>query len=247
MIARRIIAVLTFDNGVLTRTKNFVQDYRYTTNFINNSLFDGIVLIDISSSKKNREKFYQVVKKFCANCFVPICVGGSIDSIDEVKIFQKFGVDKILINSLLITNPNKVKKLVQVFGSQFIIAGIDFRKKKKEYLFFYNSGKKIIKMNFNNYINYIKKINPGEVLLQSIDLDGSLNGLELSLARKVKKKLKMPILICGGAGNWDHFANAFKSTNIDGVCTNNIYHYTYTSILSLKNYCIKKKINLRME
>ena len=81
MLAKRIIAVLTFSDGELTRTKNFSQDYTYTKNFINNTLFDGIVLIDVSINKKKRELFYKVVKNFAKNCFVPICVGGKISSI----------------------------------------------------------------------------------------------------------------------------------------------------------------------
>ena len=89
MLAKRIIAVLTFDNGILTRTKNFVQDYEYTKNFVNNSLFDGIVLIDISKDKTNRKAFYEVVENFAKNCFVPICVGGKISSINEANLYIK--------------------------------------------------------------------------------------------------------------------------------------------------------------
>ena len=85
MLAKRIIAVLTFEEGELTRTKNFIADYKYTNKFINNTLFDGIVLIDISKSNKKRDLFYKVVKNFAKNCFVPICVGGKIKTISEGK------------------------------------------------------------------------------------------------------------------------------------------------------------------
>ena len=247
MIAKRIIAVLTFDNGILTRTKNFVQDYRYTSNFINNSLFDAIVLIDVSKSNKYRKNFYKVVQNFAKNCFVPICVGGSISSINEVKKFQKIGADKILINSLLIENPKKVKDIINIFGNQFVIVGIDIKKINGKNYCFYNRGKKKIKIDLNKYLNFIKKINPGEILFQSIDLDGSLGGYELNIAKLIKKKLKMPLLICGGAGNWKHFVEAYEKANVDAVCTNNIYHFTYKSILSAKNYCSEKKINIRLE
>ena len=247
MIAKRIIAVLTFDNGILTRTKNFVQDYRYTSNFINNSLFDAIVLIDVSKSNKYRKNFYKVVQNFAKNCFVPICVGGSISSINEVKKFQKIGADKILINSLLIENPKKVKDIINIFGNQFVIVGIDIKKINGKNYCFYNRGKKKINIDLNKYLNFIKKINPGEILFQSIDLDGSLEGYELNIAKLIKKKLKMPLLICGGAGNWKHFVEAYEKANVDAVCTNNIYHFTYKSILSAKNYCSEKKINIRLE
>lgn len=247
MMVKRIIAVLTFDNGVLTRTKNFIQDYRYTKNFINNTLFDGIVIIDVSKSKKNRKKFYEVVNNFSKNCFVPICVGGKINSIEEVRTFQKLGVDKILINSLVHTNINVVNEIIKIFGNQFLVVGIDVKRINNKYYCYYNRGQNKIKDSIDKYIELIKKLNPGEILLQSIDLDGSLNGLDISCAKKVRKKLKMPIILCGGAGNWDHFVKAFKFSNIDAVCTNNIYHFTYKSILSAKKHCASKKIKIRME
>ena len=148
MLAKRIIAVLTFDNGSLTRTKNFIQDYKYTNNFINNSLFDGIVLIDVSRNKTQRSKFYEVVKNFSKNCFVPITVGGMIESISEIRLFQELGVDKILVNSLTVKNEKLVEKAINIFGNQFIVIGLDFKKEKNSYKFFYNNGKKKIKYSF---------------------------------------------------------------------------------------------------
>jgi len=247
MLAKRIIAVLTFDNGVLTRTKNFIQDYEYTKNFINNSLFDGIVLIDISKNKKNRKLFYKIVENFAKNCFVPICVGGMISSIEEVKIFQKLGADKILINSVLKTNEKIVRKIVKIFGNQFVVIGIDFKKNKSSYGCYYNRGKKKINLSLKKWIKKVKSIEPGEVLLQSIDRDGSLKGYDLKITKLVKKELLCPTLVCGGAGNWNHFVEAFKLCDVDAVCTNNIYHLTYQSILNAKKYCHKNSINIRME
>ena len=142
MLAKRIIAVLTFDNGSLTRTKNFIQDYKYTNNFIDNSLFDGIVLIDVSRNKIQRSKFYEVVKNFCKNCFVPITVGGMINDIDEIKFFQKIGVDKILVNSITVKNEKLLQKAIGIFGNQFFMIGLDFKKEKNLYNFYYNNGQK---------------------------------------------------------------------------------------------------------
>ena len=247
MLAKRIIAVLTFDNGVLTRTKNFIQDYSYTKNFINNSLFDGIVLIDVSKNKKKRQNFYNVIKTFSKNCFVPICVGGMISSIEEVKIFQKLGADKILINSLLKTNQKLVEKIVQIFGNQFLVVGIDVKKIGSKYFCYYKKGKEKIDISLNNWIKKIKLIAPGEVLIQSIDRDGSLRGYDLKITQSLKKKLLCPILVCGGAGNWKHFVEAFKISKVDAVCTNNIYHLTYQSILNAKKYCLENSIEIRME
>ena len=247
MLAKRIIAVLTFDNGSLTRTKNFIQDYRYTKNFINNSLFDGIVLIDVSRTKKQREKFYNVVKNFSKNCFVPITVGGMIDSVDEIRLFQSFGVDKILVNSITVKNEKLLKKIINIFGNQFIVVGLDVKKNKNSYNFYYNNGQKKIKSSFTRWIKKIKDLNPGEVLLQSIDRDGSLKGFDLTIIKKIKNYFECPILVCGGGGNWKHFVDAFKKCGVDAVCTNNIYHLTHKSILSSKLFCMNKNIEIRLE
>ena len=123
MISKRIIAVLTFEDGTLTRTQNFIADYTYTQNFINNTLFDEIVIFNISKNNKNKEKFYNFIKKFSENCFVPICVGGKIKTFSEVRKFQELGVDKILINSSFVLNTFLIKKIIKTYGNQFVVIG----------------------------------------------------------------------------------------------------------------------------
>lgn len=247
MISKRIIAVLTFDNGILTRTQNFEADYTYTQNFVNNTLFDGIVLIDISKNNKNRNKFYRIVENFAKKCFVPICVGGKIKSISEVRKFQELGADKILVNSLFITNKKLIKKIIATYGNQFIVVGIDVKKINLKYSCFYKRGKVKIKSNLKKYLDEVNKFAPGEVLIQSIDRDGTFYGFDLEILKYFKKNLSCPVLVCGGGGNWSHFVSAFKDGNIDGVCTNNIFHLTYQSILSAKEFCKKNSIDVRLE
>ena len=247
MLAKRIIAVLTFKDGELTRTKNFIADYRYTEKFINNSLFDGIVLIDISDTDKKRNLFYKVVKNFAKTCFVPICVGGKIKTIDEVRKFQELGADKILINSSIIKNLEFVKKIIKIFGSQFLVIGLDLKLKKNEYKCFYSRGKVLIKLPLDKYLKRINNISPGEVLVQSVDRDGTFKGFDLKILKKLKKQLSCPLIVCGGAGKWQDFVDAFKNCKVDAVCTNNIFHLTYQSILNAKEYCKKKNIEVRLE
>ena len=247
MISKRIIAVLTFDNGILTRTQNFKADYTYTQNFVNNTLFDGIVLIDISKNNKYRKKFYKIVKNFAKKCFVPICVGGKIKSLSEVRKFQELGVDKILVNSLFVSNKKLIEKIVKTYGNQFIVIGIDVKKINLKYSCFYNRGKTKIKSDFKEYLFEIKKFAPGEILFQSIDRDGTFYGFDLEILNYLKKNLNCPVLVCGGGGNWGHFVSAFKTGKVDGVCTNNIFHLTYQSILSAKKFCKNNSIDVRLE
>lgn len=247
MLAKRIIAVLTFENGELTRTKNFIADYKYTKKFINNSLFDGIVLIDISKSNKKRYLFYEVVKNFAKSCFVPICVGGKINTINEVRKFQELGADKILINSSAVKNKKFVKKLINMFGSQFVVIGLDLKFKKNMYKCYFNRGKSLINQTLDNYLKEINNISPGEILIQSIDRDGTFKGFDLKILKEIKRKSSCPLIVCGGAGKWQDFVDAFKKSNVDAVCTNNIFHLTYQSILNAKEYCKKKSIEVRLE
>ena len=187
------------------------------------------------------------MKNFSKNCFLPITVGGMINDIDEIKFFQKIGVDKILVNSITVKNEKLLQKAIGIFGNQFFMIGLDFKKEKNLYNFYYNNGQKKINTSFIKWIKKIQKFNPGEILLQSIDRDGSLKGYDLKIIKKIKNYFECPILVCGGAGNWKHFVEAFKIGNVDAVCTNNIYHLTYKSILSSKKYCIKNNIQIRLE
>ena len=178
---------------------------------------------------------------------MPITVGGMIDNIDEIRLFQNFGVDKILVNSMSVKNEKLLKNAINIFGNQFIVIGLDVKKERNSYNFYYNNGQKKINTSFAKWINKIKQLNPGEILLQSIDRDGSLMGYDLKIIKKIKNYFECPILVCGGAGNWEHFVEVFKKCDVDAACTNNIYHLTHKSILSSKLFCIHRNIEIRLE
>lgn len=247
MISKRIIIVLTFQDGVLFRTKQFYPDYRYTDNFVGNKDVDEIVLIDVSKNKSNRNLFYKAIQRISKSCFVPIVVGGHIDSFEEINKLQDLGADRILLNSIIHTNEKLVLKITNYFGSQFVIGGIDCFLDGEKYKIFINHGKTEAKISIKNCLKKFKKCKIGEVLVQSIERDGSLRGFDNKLNKLVKKNSNIPVIACGGAGNWDHFVDAFKVSNVDGLCTNNIYHYSEKSLKLIKNTLSKKKIHVRSE
>ncbi len=247
MIAKRVIIVLTFFEGVLYRTKKFKPDYRYTDNFIDNKLVDEIVIIDVSETKTNRNLFYNSIKKISKSCFVPITVGGHIDDINEIKILQNCGADKILINSLIHKNIEIVKKITKKYGNQFVIGGIDFLIEDEIYKIYIDHGKKKLSISIEDCLKKFQECNIGEILVQSIERDGSLRGYDNEINTKIKKNTNLPVIVCGGAGNWDHFIEAFNISNVDGVCTNNIYHYSEKSLTLIKRTLDKKGIYVRTE
>ena len=245
MLKKRLILVLTFNDGVLFRTKKFIPDYRYTKNFIDLWSADEIILLDISKKKKLSQKFLEIVKYFSLNCFLPISVGGGVRSFkDGVNLF-KHGADKIVLNSSTYKNPNLIRKISKVFGSQSIVHSIDCKKIKK------SKYEVVINNTFKTNLDPIQwaKIaiqnGCGELLINSIDNDGSLLGYDLELVDLIVKKINVPCLALGGAGNWDHMVQLFKKTNISAACTQNIYHFTNESLKSAKEYLKKNKVQIR--
>jgi len=244
MLKKRLILVLTFNDGILFRTKKFVPDYRYTKNFIDLWSADEIVLLDISKKNKLSKKFIEIVNFFSLNCFLPISVGGGIRSFKDAETLFKQGADKVILNSSTHKNPDLIVKISKVFGSQSIIHSIDCKKKKNKY-------EVIINNIFNTKLDPIKwaKIavenGCGELLINSIDNDGSLLGYDFDLINLIVEKVKVPCLALGGAGNWDHILQLFKKTNISAACTQNIYHFTNESLRSAKEYLKTNKVLVR--
>lgn len=247
MIAKRVIIVLTFFEGVLYRTKKFKPDYRYTDNFIDNKLVDEIVIIDVSETKINRVLFYNAIKKISKSCFVPITVGGHIEDIDEIEILQNCGADKILLNSLIHKNIEIVKKITKKYGNQFVIGGIDFLIEDENYKIYIDHAKNKLSISIEDCLKKFQECNIGEILVQSIERDGSLRGYDNEINTRIKRNTNLPVIVCGGAGNWDHFIEAFNISNVDGVCTNNIYHYSEKSLTLIKRTLDKKGIYVRTE
>lgn len=245
MLKKRLILVLTFNDGVLFRTKKFIADYRYTRNFIDLWAADEIILLDISKKNRLSQKFLEIVKFFSLNCFLPISVGGGIRSLkDAVNLFKQ-GADKVVLNSVTYKNPDLIRKISKVFGSQSIIHSIDCKKtKKKKYEVLINN---ILKTNLDpiQWAKIAIQNGCGELLINSIDNDGSLLGYDIELINLIVKNVNIPCLALGGAGNWDHILQLFKKTNISAACTQNIYHFTNESLISAKNYLRNNKVCVR--
>ena len=244
MLRKRIISVLTIYDGILFRTKEFKPDYRYTMNFIDSWLIDEIVLLDITryKNKKNNSKFLKIVEEISSKCFVPMAVGGGIRSIDDVKSFMACGADKVIINTGAIINPELITNIASTYGRQSLIVSIDVKKSKV----FSNYGSKPTILSPLSWSKEVVTKGAGEIMLNSIDRDGSLTGYDVELCRLISENISVPLLISGGAGNWKHFEEGFLKGKADAVCTTNIYHFTEKSIKSAKNYLKSKNISVRI-
>ena len=239
MLKKRVIISLTFLDGILYRTKKFKPDYRYTKNFLDLWSIDELIINDISK-KKFSYQFLELVNFFSQNCFVPISVGGGIRKLDDADIFFKNGADKIVLGS----NLNSYDTIKDIS----IIQSLDLKKnsdKNSLYSLYSDSGTKVIKIDPFVFGKKVLEIGAGEILINNIDNDGSLLGYDIELMKLASQQFDCPIIALGGAGNWDHFSELFIKTNISAACTQNIFHFTEQSILSLKKHLKNFNISIR--
>ena len=244
MTKKRIIICLTFLDGVLFRTKKFIPDYRYTKNFIDLWSIDELILIDISKMKFSKN-FLEIVNFYSKNCFVPISVGGGISSLSDVDLLYKNGADKIILGSDKLFDQNLSDQITRKYGNQSLIQSLDFKMTKNVYEVFGKSSTKKMNLTIKESILKSMKNGVGEILVNNIDRDGSLLGYDLDLVSEIKKFSKNPILVLGGAGNWQHILDLFKNTDVSGACTQNIFHFTENSIASAKKFLIDNGIHIR--
>lgn len=245
MIKKRIVITLTFNDGVLFRTKKFKPDYRYTKNFVDLWSIDELIIIDISK-KKNINNFIKTIDFFSKNCFVPITVGGGIKKLEEVDLLFRNGADKVLLGSNSIDNPDLINLISNKYGNQSITQSIDCKKKgDNDYLLMKNSATTTSNINPIKFSEEAMKHGIGELLINSVDNDGSLLGYDIDLINLFSKKIDCPLLALGGAGNWEHILELFKKTNISAACTQNIFHFTEKSITSAKKFLQHNNINIR--
>ena len=246
MLRKRLITALTFYNGVLYRSRNFLPDYRYTKNFVDTWSVDEIIVLDISRDNRDiSSEFLKNLNVISQNCFVPICAGGKIKNLTDVDLYLKAGADKISINTEAYLNPDLVKKITNVYGSQVLTLSIDVKKNLNSYDIYINNGEKKVDTSLEDYVVNMQKIGIGEILINSIDRDGTLEGYDINLLKLMRKLSNVPVISLGGAGIWKHFSQAINESNIDAVATNNIYHFTENSIISAKKFLKKNGLNFR--
>ncbi len=248
MLRNRLITVLTFNDGVLFRTKHFDPDYRYTHNFVDAWSTDEIVALDITRpGEGNRDTFLTIVRQLASKCFVPLAAGGGIKNADNIKELLNNGADKIIINTEAVKNPGIITKAATLFGTQCVVVSIDAKKyDDQDYEVFIEYGKKPSGLDPAEWAEKAQDLGAGEIMITSINRDGSLEGYDNELNRMVSEAVDIPVLVCGGAGKWQDFVDGVELGKASAVCTTNIYHFTETSINSAKKYMHEAGINVRL-
>jgi len=250
MLKNRIIPCLDVKNGRVVKGINFVDlkdagDPVEQAKIYSDGGADEICFLDITASNENRETIYEVVERTSKKCFVPLTVGGGVRSVEDINKLLNCGADKVSINSAAVQNPEVIIEGSKKFGSQCIVVAIDAKKNDDKWEVFTHGGRNNTEMNAIDFAKKIEDAGAGELLVTSMDRDGTQVGYDIDLISKISSKVNIPVIASGGVGNLDHLVDGIKS-GASAVLAASIFHYGKQSIKEAKEYLDSKGIPVRI-
>ena len=251
MLAKRIIPCLDVKNGRVVKGIHFrnlqdAGDPVETAKFYSGQCADEIIFLDITATIENRKTTYDIVRKTAENVFIPLTVGGGIKNLDDITKLLSSGADKVSINSAAVNTPGIITESSKMFGSQCIVVAIDAKRVKPgKWEIYINSGNKPTGLDAVCWSKKVEQLGAGEILLTSMDRDGTKLGFDLELTRKISQAVKIPIIASGGIGNLKDFVNGFKEGKADAALAASIFHYEEYSVKEVKEYLRKNGLIVR--
>ena len=251
MLKNRIIPCLDVKNGRVVKGINFVGlkdagDPVEQARIYSDSGADEICFLDITASNEKRDTIYEVVKETSKRCFVPLTVGGGVRSVDDISKLLNCGADKVSINTAAVQNSNVVIESSKKFGSQCIVVAIDAKKNNENWEIFTHGGRKSTGIDAIEFANLMEKNGAGELLVTSMDRDGTQKGYDIDLMSKISSSVNIPVIASGGVGNLDHLVEGIKNGKANAVLAASIFHYGKYSIKEAKEYLDLKGIPVRI-
>ena len=253
MFTKRIIPCLDVDNNRVVKGINFVNlrdagDPVEVAKAYDKAGADELVFLDITASSDHRKTVVDMVRKVAENVFIPFTVGGGIRTVDDFKEILREGADKVAVNSAAIDNPRLVADAAYKFGSQCVVVAIDAKRRSD------NSGWNIYKHGGRldtgiDAVEWAKKVcelGAGEILLTSMDCDGTKNGYDIELTNSISSVVNIPIIASGGAGTKEHFYEALTKGNADAALAASLFHYKELEIKDLKEYLNSMGVSVRL-
>lgn len=253
MLSKRIIPCLDIKNGRVVKGVNFVN-LRDAGDPVENALFydqegaDELTFLDITASSDKRRIILELVEKVAAVIHIPFCVGGGISSAREVGYILEKGADKVSINTAAVNHPSIIEESSKIFGSQCIVVAIDARwnKEKNFYEVFLHGGRTPTGKDAIEWAKVSEQLGAGEILLTSMDRDGTKIGYDLDLTKKIKDSVTIPVIASGGVGNPHHMVDGLIKASADAVLAASIFHYREYSIREVKEILQEAAIPVRM-
>jgi len=253
MLTKRIIPCLDIHGGRVVKGVNFVNlkdagDPVEAAAYYDKAGADELAFLDITATSDGREIMLDMVKRVAEQVFIPFTVGGGIRTVDDIRQILKAGADKISINSAAIRRPELISEAAYHFGSQCVVVAIDAKKRadEKGWDVYINGGRINTNKDVVEWAIEVEKLGAGEILLTSMDCDGTKNGYDIELTRTVSESVRIPVIASGGAGTMEHFYQALTDGKADAVLAASLFHFREIEIADLKRYLKDKGLEIRM-
>ncbi len=253
MFTKRIIPCLDVHNGRVVKGVNFVDlvdagDPVAIAKAYDEAGADEVVFLDITASSDARETVVDMVRKVAANVFIPFTVGGGIRTVDDFKALLREGADKISVNSSAINRPELIREAADKFGSQCVVVAIDAKRRedKSGWNIYKNGGRIDVGIDAVEWAKKVEALGAGEILLTSMDGDGTKAGYDLELTRAISEAVSIPVIASGGAGTLEHFYEALTEGKADAALAASLFHFKELEIKEVKQYLRKKGVSVRL-
>lgn len=252
MFTKRIIPCLDVNNGRVVKGVNFVNlrdagDPVEIAAAYDLAGADEVVFLDITASSDARNTVVDMVRRVAEKVFIPFTVGGGIRTVDDFKVLLREGADKISINSSAINTPNLIREAADKFGSQCVVVAIDARRREdgSGWNIYKNGGRIDVGIDAIEWARKAESLGAGEILLTSMDCDGTKAGYDLELTRLIAENVSIPVIASGGAGTKEHFYEALTEGKADAALAASLFHYKELEIMDLKEYLSERGVSVR--
>lgn len=248
MLYPRIIPCLLVHNKGLVKTIKF-KDPKYVgdpinaVKIFNEKEVDELIVLDIDATANGYEPNYKLIENLAVECRMPLCYGGGIKTVDQAQKIFALGVEKISISSLAIENPSMITRIADRVGKQSVVVVLDIKKKtlSSKYEIYIHNGRKGTGLDPVNFVTELQKLGAGEIVVNSIDQDGVMNGYDLNLIRQIRDKISIPITVLGGAGSFEDISKLIKEFGIIGIAAGSLFVFKGKFRAVLINYPLPKE------
>jgi len=251
MLAKRIIPCLDVKGGRVVKGVNFVSlrdagDPAEAAGAYDSAGADELVFLDITASHEERPIIIDVVRRTAELIFMPLTVGGGIRTLDDIRELLRAGADKVSLNTAAVEDPGTISRAIQTFGSQCIVLAIDAKKRGAGWQIYTHGGRKPVDLDAVEWAKEGERLGAGEILLTSMDADGTKNGYDIDLTRRVSEAVSLPVIASGGAGRPEDIYDVLTEGKADAALAASIFHFGEYSIEETKRYLIERGVEVRL-
>ncbi|MDD5748297.1 MAG: imidazole glycerol phosphate synthase subunit HisF [Actinomycetota bacterium] len=252
MLAKRIIPCLDVEGGRVVKGVHFLNlrdagDPVELAAHYDKEGADEIVFLDITASSENRQTLVELARRTGEQVFIPFTIGGGISTLEDIRTIIKAGADKVSINTAAVNNPEIIQKAAERFGSQCVVMAIDAKSREDgSWEIYTHGGRKATGIDLLEWSGKVEKLGAGEILLTSMDRDGTKLGYDIPMTKAVCERVSIPVIASGGAGKLEHLSEVIEKTGCDAVLAASIFHYREYTIEQAKRYLLSKGIEVRL-